>query len=211
MKVYLLKESDFDALLVAIDRDPIHGLNGGSSDALGEKEREAHKKAHRFYNYQIRCWIDNVKKMKALTLLRPWPIAIFYLKPEIRKDVENRGWKLPKKYIGQRVAIHAGSRYVNVFDEWLSVINPTPSQTLALLQDWTALSKIQGIIGTVVFTGWHLSEYSISQWVGYDKYCWQIEEPIALSKPIPCKGAQGFWTVPPDIEAEIRKREIKNV
>lgn len=64
MKVYILKESDIKALLTAIDRDPSHGYNGGSSVVLSQQEREAHEQAHRFYNYQVRTWIDRVKDEK---------------------------------------------------------------------------------------------------------------------------------------------------
>jgi hypothetical protein len=62
MKAYLLKETDFQHLLSIIDRDPAHGENGGQSVILTNQEREAFSKAHRFYNYQIRTWIDSVTK-----------------------------------------------------------------------------------------------------------------------------------------------------
>lgn len=62
MKVYLLKDSDFEALTAAIDRDPRWGENGGSSQILNPEEREAHQEAHRFFNYQIRRWIDAMKR-----------------------------------------------------------------------------------------------------------------------------------------------------
>jgi hypothetical protein len=61
MKVYLLKDSDFAALIAAIDRDPSHGVRGGSSAVLTEGQRRAHEEAHRFFNYQVRTWIDSVK------------------------------------------------------------------------------------------------------------------------------------------------------
>lgn len=148
--------------------------------------------------------------MKALTLQRPWPVAMFYLKPEIRKDVENRSWTLPKKYFGQRVAIHAGSKKVDVFEHWLDIIKPSPSDVLELLQKWNELSKIQGIIGTVIFSGWHYAEDSKSRWAEDGCICWQIEDPIALPKPIPCKGAQGLWDVPLDIERQILEEVIND-
>ncbi len=61
MKVYLLKDVDFERLLAAIDRDPVHGLRGGSSTLLTDGEKEMHEKVHRFFNYHIRQWIDSVK------------------------------------------------------------------------------------------------------------------------------------------------------
>lgn len=62
MKVYLLKDSDFQTLLDNIDRDPEYGLTGGSSQVLSEIEKRAHHEANRFFNYHIRCWIDKVKE-----------------------------------------------------------------------------------------------------------------------------------------------------
>lgn len=61
MKVYVLKESDFEELLAAIDRDPAHGIRGGSSTVISEEERHIYVRVHRFYNYQVRSWIDKHK------------------------------------------------------------------------------------------------------------------------------------------------------
>lgn len=64
MKAYLLTEKDFEYLLTLIDRDPKHGRDGGSSQSSVRNPGidEAHDQAHRFYNYQVRKWIDEVKK-----------------------------------------------------------------------------------------------------------------------------------------------------
>jgi hypothetical protein len=62
MKAFILTDSDFEALLSAIDRDPQYGERGGSSGCLSEGEKSAHDKAHRFFNYQIRTWMDQVRK-----------------------------------------------------------------------------------------------------------------------------------------------------
>ncbi len=62
MKAYILSEEDFETLLTMIDRNPAYGVKGGSSVALSDQQREANNEAHRFFNYQIRTWIDKVKK-----------------------------------------------------------------------------------------------------------------------------------------------------
>ena len=61
MRVFLLKDEDFENLLANLDRDARYGRAGGSSQVFSEKEAEALKKAHSFYNYQVRTWIDSVK------------------------------------------------------------------------------------------------------------------------------------------------------
>lgn len=60
MKVYQLTDKDVQALLDAIDRDPAHGFDGGGGVVLSDVEKRAHGDAHRFYNYQVRKWIDRV-------------------------------------------------------------------------------------------------------------------------------------------------------
>jgi hypothetical protein len=61
MKAYILSDADFEMLLSAIDRDPHWGTRG-SSQTMNAEELSAHQNAHRFFNYQIRTWLDNVKK-----------------------------------------------------------------------------------------------------------------------------------------------------
>ena len=41
--------------------------------------------------------------MKAISIKQPWASLIAHG----IKDIENRTWKCPQKYIGQRVLIHA--------------------------------------------------------------------------------------------------------
>lgn len=64
MKIYQLTQADLDRLLTMVDRDPLHGRDGGSSDASVRDpiQNRAHHDAHRFYNYQVRKWIDEVSK-----------------------------------------------------------------------------------------------------------------------------------------------------
>jgi hypothetical protein len=60
MKAYILNDKDFADLQTRIDRDPQHGYQGGSSKVITEKDRHIYEEAHRFYNYQVRRWIDLV-------------------------------------------------------------------------------------------------------------------------------------------------------
>jgi hypothetical protein len=62
MKAYILSEADFQLLLTMIDRSPKYGEQGGSSAAFTKEELQAQDKAHGFYNYQVRTWIDKVQK-----------------------------------------------------------------------------------------------------------------------------------------------------
>ena len=62
MKVYIIKEEDFQVLCAAVDRDPRHGQAGGSSQVLSAEEARFYMEAHRFFNYQVRTWIDRMKQ-----------------------------------------------------------------------------------------------------------------------------------------------------
>lgn len=50
--------------------------------------------------------------MKAISIKQPWASLIAHG----IKDIENRTWPCPKKYIGQRVLIHASQRTANFWD-----------------------------------------------------------------------------------------------
>jgi len=42
-------------------------------------------------------------------------------------------------------------------------------------------------------------------------YGWQLANIIALPTPVPCKGAQGLWPLPPDVLGQVRRQiEIAN-
>lgn len=58
----MLKPQDFADLTAAIDRDPARGLDGGSSQSYRPEERKIYDDAHRFFNYQVRKWIERVSQ-----------------------------------------------------------------------------------------------------------------------------------------------------
>ncbi len=53
--------------------------------------------------------------MKAITIRQPWASLIAHG----IKDIENRTWKCPEKYIGKRVLIHASAKTL----DWDKLIN----------------------------------------------------------------------------------------
>ena len=129
--------------------------------------------------------------MKALTLYAPWGYAIAHL----NKRLENRGWIPPKSVLGQRIAIHTGK----VVDR----------DAVAALQNQlgTMLPELPTscIECTAVVKGWiaKLAEDHPQRiWYAGGK-AWVLDDVITLPHPIPCRGAQGLWAVPPEIEAQI--------
>ena len=47
--------------------------------------------------------------MKAITIKQPWASLIVHG----IKDIENRTWSCPKKYLGQRLLIHSSGKPLN--------------------------------------------------------------------------------------------------
>lgn len=145
--------------------------------------------------------------MKALTLWRPWPFAIFHLPPPVAKRVENRSWKPPAWLVGQRIAIHAGKTW-----------DPSGAraciETQQLRPGLSGDMRSEGIIGTAVLCGlvtgdgyWELAEgrlplgwsvKTISDWY-IGPVGWLLDDVRALAEPIPCQGRQGLWDVPAEL------------
>ncbi|MGH8027225.1 MAG: hypothetical protein ACREO0_10915 [Pseudoxanthomonas sp.] len=124
--------------------------------------------------------------MKALTLIRPWAWAIV----ASTKRIENRTWKADY-IVGKRIAIHAGAKV----DERACVqIENFHGSVLP------ASARDMGIVGTAIVTGFVTRSHD--RW-----FCgpigWTLEDVIRLPEPIPCKGAQGLWNIPPDVLRKI--------
>jgi hypothetical protein len=62
MKVYIIKDEDVDRLLDNLDRDPKYGARGGSSQVISKEQQLMFEEVHRFYNFQIRRWLDEIRK-----------------------------------------------------------------------------------------------------------------------------------------------------
>jgi hypothetical protein len=153
--------------------------------------------------------------MKAITVKQPWASLII----EGIKDIENRTWKCPQKYIGQRVLIHAGADYsllktypTGLFtqNQWKK-INENESFAMeftAAYWMWYSWKNINPffplsvIIGSVEIVGCVINHPSI--WAEKTKtfsglymekpiYNGVLANPIKFPKPIPCKGKLSFW------------------
>jgi hypothetical protein len=146
---------------------------------------------------------------RALSLYAPWCWAILHA----GKDIENRSWSPRSGYARFRgdFWIHASlfggdspGGLQKLSDEFEGVKTmaarsgrelPGPV-TLRMFLDMRG--KIVGrarIVDAV--------EDSSSGW-----FCGPLglvlTEPVALPEPLPCKGALGFWAVPPDILEKLR-------
>lgn len=132
--------------------------------------------------------------MKGLTLLRPWAWMITHGS----KRIENRSWKPSQNVIGQRIAIHAG---LGIDFDGMWWLRERHMMQPAI----TEKARAKGVVlGTAVVTGWctQSSDIWFTGPIG-----WVLSDVEMLLEPIPCRGMQGLWTVPPQVETEIASRK----
>ena len=127
--------------------------------------------------------------MKAVTLWRPWDHAILYG----GKRIENRPWKPWPSIIGKRIALHSGRKYDTEGAQWMLsqglYTPPPPSECIA-----------GAIVGTATVSGFVTD--SDSSWF-FGPYGWVLMDVKALPEPILCRGAQGLWNLPKQVELQV--------
>ena len=146
--------------------------------------------------------------MKTLSIKQPWA----YLLCSGIKDIENRTWKLPEKYKGERVLIHAsGAKMKGIEGDYFNedqigylYCGSTP---LEELHKYHALrNQYSAIIGSVRFVDCVINHESI--WaekcdpvysfktgnIVEAVYNWAVSDAILFEKPIlNVKGRLNFW------------------
>ncbi len=133
--------------------------------------------------------------MLALTVWQPWAVALI----ELRKDVENRSWAPPRRAIDTRIAIHAGKTLDSAAVAHLV--------RLGLMRPGAITGAPLGaIVGTVELQGG--SRSAVSPWAEPGMWHWLVTDPRRLREPVPCRGAQGRWPVPADVERLVLEREV---
>lgn len=133
-----------------------------------------------------------VSPIRGLTLIRPWAWAVAHA----GKDIENRTWEPPRYMLGGFVAIHAGMKWdedaASGIECELDICVPDedahPSGVIV------AVARIAGIQRESFGSPWFCGP------VG-----WQLRDVVRI-EPVPCKGAQGLWVLPPDVLATVRER-----
>lgn len=146
--------------------------------------------------------------MKAITLIQPWSYAVAHL----GKPVENRTWCPPRQVVGQRIAIHAGKKLDE--DACVTVALRLMGQPQDLPDTFVhgAVEAVATLAGFVVVENGHARAFGRADvrlmnsawWVG--PVGWHLTDVVALPKPVPCRGAQGLWTLTDDVEADVREQ-----
>ncbi|MCU6777351.1 ASCH domain-containing protein [Phocaeicola fibrisolvens] len=123
--------------------------------------------------------------MKAISIKQPWASLIAHG----IKDIENRTWKCPQKYIGQRVLIHA-----SLNDGFGRILNEQQIFKLYIQKFGLDCNKLPhgAIIGSVVISDCVQDHPSV--WAEKGCYNWVLKDAVLFDKPIEgVKGKLGFW------------------
>ena len=143
--------------------------------------------------------------MKALTLWRPYPWAIFDLPEGQAKRIENRCWRPPKSIIGVPLALHAGRTFDH---EGAAQIVRKLGRDVPPRHEYP-----EGIVGVVtvvdyldvddLWSAQRLRELPGQQRWFSGPFGWVLADVRRLRESIQCRGAQGLWTVPEKLERSI--------
>jgi hypothetical protein len=138
--------------------------------------------------------------MLALTLIRPWSCAL----ARGPKCIENRSWEPPHSALGQLVAFHGGKKWdadgaASVDELWRSVPSRNESP-----EGIVGVGRLIGIIapnGAIIPMSIEREARCVVLRIeGEEWYTgawgWIFDERLAFADPIPCRGAQGLWTLP---------------
>lgn len=134
--------------------------------------------------------------MKAITLWRPWPYAVMWC----GKRVENRSWAPPRSLIGQRIAIHAGKKFDAEDAALIASASTTPMNLLQEARQPTGI-VCTAVLAAVVTAADNPRARFGFWWAG--PVGWVLDDVRLLPEAVPCRGAQGLWDVPSDVEARI--------
>lgn len=161
--------------------------------------------------------------MKVLSVKQPWANLLC----EGIKDIENRTWKLPEKYKGKRVLIHASGRYStwNQIYNTIEGVRQRNSLYVTMNEEdfgtnYLTTLYTSAIIGSVVFTDCVINHPSVwaeetplkdagfapsDGWLlvapDLEKitYNWVASDPIIFDKPIlNVRGKLNFWEFEPN-------------
>ncbi|SEL11223.1 hypothetical protein SAMN05444354_1047 [Stigmatella aurantiaca] len=146
----------------------------------------------------VAALLERATDLQALTLWQPWAWAV--ATPEVGKDVENRGWEPPPSALGRPLAIHAGLTY-----------DADSAASIAEELGVRVPGKAQCVRGTVVAVAVlaRAEAHSRSRWWISGNVAWCLEGTVALPRPVPCKGAQGLWRLPPEALAQVRAQVLE--
>lgn len=156
--------------------------------------------------------------IKGITIRQPWAVWICHR----GKRVENRVWPPPQSMVGEYLAIHAGkieSLTQDDIDDAKEFVEEREIPSIPgtekiwrrrgegyVLSDETTMPMRECPSGAIVAVAKlvGVTEESPDPWfVG--PYGWLLDDVRAI-EPVPCRGQQGLWALPPSVLATVCER-----
>lgn len=142
--------------------------------------------------------------MRALTLHQPWAWAIAHAD----KRIENRTWYPPSELLGREIAIHAGKRFDEAGAAWMTSGMGSGCEDRLPVPEVadTVFGAVVAVARLYAATERRPDESDPRRrwWAG--PVGWLLQDVVALPTPVPCRGAQGLWILPADVEAEVLRQ-----
>lgn len=138
------------------------------------------------------------RRIRGLTLWRPWPWAFTHAD----KRVENRPWPAPRWIVGGYVALHAGKTFDkdaarDMHDHcYTAAADNVPTDPAA--HPDSVIVAVARVTGCHVHIGAPPKGTEPIPWA-FGPYVWELPDVVTLGEPVPCRGAQGLWKLPPDV------------
>lgn len=151
--------------------------------------------------------------MKALTVWQPWAsLIIAGWKPH-----EFRGYPAPRFAVGQRIVIHAGARppkrgeiadlihrLGSADDAWTTGLLAEALPFLERVMLSPGMLPLSAGLGTALLGQAVRADQLVqpgitiadSDRLVHSNWGWPLSEIERFEPPVPCKGAQGFWSWP---------------
>lgn len=148
-------------------------------------------------------------KVPTITVWQPWASLI----AASAKPYEWRGWPAPARFVGHRIAIHAGARKVHreeiaallldIEREGEAATSLNVAKARPLLQAWHTspgmlpLSSVlcTARLGVPITAEQYARAFKgDSDRVDHSRWGWPLTEIEPLEPFVPAKGAQGFWS-----------------
>ena len=135
--------------------------------------------------------------MKAISIRQPWA----YLIAAGIKDIENRTWKCPGKYIGERVLIHASKTqyetpmYLLTDEQYDSIKQEKRIEINNSLEYGCIIGSIEIVDCVVNHTSIWAEKTNLPEQLSNECiWNWVLANPILFDEPIMnVKGKLGFW------------------
>jgi hypothetical protein len=160
-----------------------------------------------------------MKIIRGLSMRHPWCWAM----QKLGKRIENRTWCLFPEMRGQFVALHGSKAPVgeSVSDYWedceygfedeleehYGSLIGEPGIDPTLDKAWIA-KTITPFAGKIFAVARIIEVQKIPEgqdrWAVSNQHWFYLEDYTALSTPMPCRGAQKFWELPPEVLAQVR-------